>query len=985
MQANRSDLDRRVSGAQTGRLPRSVARATLLLLMWVIPGVIVFQGFARLAERSYEQRKVRAQRAVPPLLDRFARLADPGIYLGRLLETMVARSQAAADPFAALARQISRLKTMSPDAFTVIVWDDQGRVVPALSDEKGYRVILRRLHQILEEVRANVRAVPGRGLPSLPIASQFLSTVRGFFGRFFVPSHLGLPYRTDGDLPLIRVDFETSRSFVWHRCGERFGLMVFLSEDIVRQNDGLVRSVKAFNRRGIGPWRLALLDPGLTNPFLVAGGHPHLREVLQAIKQEAGRGREFGETAHLIVGANALPDGRVLIAYASRSRLLPDLSRHILGLLVKVLLVYAAAAGMWASGLTRLFVVPSIRHELVLLFLFASGVPLASMVFQGGEYLDTWRESFSRSLLDDSERVFKHLDDRFGLFRAEFDTQIQREIGELVGATHLIRDPRAVFARLASLSEGILPDESYLLASGGVFLYSSPKRKLPALRERSLRELGNAALHILNGGAPTDAHAPAAPSLEQSVAYGNAVKNLLARVGGINLMISGFSREWVFVEHLRLPGHPQEQVLWIGAWTEMTIMDLFLRRSLSELRESLPGLEISAETGQPKTFVLRRHRDEFWQDAIEAARSRGRVFCQEPRRSGGHATVGLALASRQLPGLVFVASIAEPFLQGRQKRLLWGMTMGGVVLLLLAWAIGRGLAREFLLPLTRVQGAATMLQARNFHFEAQSDSLDEFGTLERTFAQVMGSLEELEVARIVQESLFPPNRLAAGAVRIFGHSEPMAALGGDFFDLFPHEPQRVVVVLGDVAGHGVAAALIMAIAKASLVIEQELWERPDELLHRLNAQLFALQKKPRKMVTVQVLCLDAVSGHGFLANAGQAYPLLVRAGQAVEVSLPSRPLGVTAKACPRATEVNLRPGDHLVMYSDGFIEAEDAGGEMVGYDRFAAVVVDTRQSEPEAFYQGFRRSYQAIVPRLNDDATMVIVSFDQLLPGEPSA
>jgi sigma-B regulation protein RsbU (phosphoserine phosphatase) len=213
-----------------------------------------------------------------------------------------------------------------------------------------------------------------------------------------------------------------------------------------------------------------------------------------------------------------------------------------------------------------------------------------------------------------------------------------------------------------------------------------------------------------------------------------------------------------------------------------------------------------------------------------------------------------------------------------------------------------------------------------------------------------------------------------------GGSAAVTELGGDYFDLIDHGSGKVTVILGDAAGHGVPAALIMAIVKAAIFLEDDLWERPLDVLQRIHEQLYALQGKPRKLMTLQLLNLDGTSGLGRLANAGQAYPFLLQNGTATLVEVPSRPLGVFRRASLNSCNIRLNPGDYLVMYSDGMVEALMPTGEMVGYDRCLELAAHTARFPATEFYAALRAGHRQLAPTLADDATFVVVG---LAPEEP--
>lgn len=186
---------------------------------------------------------------------------------------------------------------------------------------------------------------------------------------------------------------------------------------------------------------------------------------------------------------------------------------------------------------------------------------------------------------------------------------------------------------------------------------------------------------------------------------------------------------------------------------------------------------------------------------------------------------------------------------------------------------------------------------------------------------------DLEVAREIQQAMLPRAAYQAPGVEAFGMTRPANTVGGDFYDIVPLRDGRVLLALGDVAGKGSPAALLMALLLAMMRTLVDEGLDGAALVSRLNAQI--VKHAPRsRFITLFVAALDPASGHLVYVNAGQNPPLLRRTTGGYErLREGGIALGMFEQATYTAGRAELRAGDVLVMYSDGVTEAENGAGQ----------------------------------------------------------
>jgi phosphoserine phosphatase RsbU/P len=189
----------------------------------------------------------------------------------------------------------------------------------------------------------------------------------------------------------------------------------------------------------------------------------------------------------------------------------------------------------------------------------------------------------------------------------------------------------------------------------------------------------------------------------------------------------------------------------------------------------------------------------------------------------------------------------------------------------------------------------------------------------------------------VQMALMPAPTPGLAGWQIWLFTRPANDVGGDLVDYLRIDGQRASIVLGDVAGKGLPAALLMAKVQATLralapefTSLAEIGTRVNTILHRDGL--------PNRFATLVYLEVAPTSGRVRVLNAGHMPPFVIRAATASELPRGSFAFGVMANASFQEQSVDLADGDTLVAYSDGVTEAMNAAGDFFGDERLAALL-----------------------------------------------
>jgi phosphoserine phosphatase RsbU/P len=234
---------------------------------------------------------------------------------------------------------------------------------------------------------------------------------------------------------------------------------------------------------------------------------------------------------------------------------------------------------------------------------------------------------------------------------------------------------------------------------------------------------------------------------------------------------------------------------------------------------------------------------------------------------------------------------------------------------------------------------------------------------------------ELEVAREIQLAMLPGGTYRAGDLEICGMTRPANTVGGDFYDVLPLRDGRIIVTLGDVAGKGSPAALLMALLLAVLrtLVDEEL-EAP-ALVARLNAQICRHSPSSR-FITLFYGVYNPSTGALTYVNAGQNPPLIRRRdGRYERLGGTGVALGMFEGSLFGSVDTMLHPGEMLVMYSDGITEAENPDGDPFEESGLEQVVERHAQQEPAEIGTRVLKAVEvhAKASRFTDDLTILLV------------
>jgi sigma-B regulation protein RsbU (phosphoserine phosphatase) len=234
--------------------------------------------------------------------------------------------------------------------------------------------------------------------------------------------------------------------------------------------------------------------------------------------------------------------------------------------------------------------------------------------------------------------------------------------------------------------------------------------------------------------------------------------------------------------------------------------------------------------------------------------------------------------------------------------------------------------------------------------------------------------DELQDAREIQSNLLPKSFPQIKDYEIAGMTKPMRHVGGDFYDVVRINETQTVFCIADVSGKGMPAALLMSSLQAAL--KPLMWDcrSPRELCRRLNRILCEIAPVG-KFVSFFYAVLDSKDNRLTYCNAGHNPPALVRAdGATSELNAAGAVLGQFPDWVYEQSEVQLRPGDTLMLFTDGLVEACDQDEEPFGEERLNRIVLENRGAGAESLQKLLMQAALAHCGgSFQDDASMIVL------------
>lgn len=960
--------------------------AGAFLCFVALPLFLLDIGLENILSTRRNIQKQECYRQLRNNLEQLLQYRNSRHYYHALLKRIFDLAESSADPMAYLKRAIPHLKERNPGIFRFIVWRPDGTTEESLTDEKGYRYIVKTLFETFRDI-TNDSASSYPGAPeALPAVDKKINLLRSYLGAFLIGEKMNLPLLRGSLGEIVMASSELDRSHFWFRHGNRFSIMANVHLSATESSDYLKKLVSGMNRNPEGLIRCGISELVNEQSLFTGFSHEHGEELLMEVNKFQNFSEPNLETENYLITVSMLNPLVTAFSFMPKSGVLIDAQKTRKTIMTALAALILAFTVFLAHIIFVKNHIISIRWKLAILFIYANGLPLMILGFIGYEYLQQTRRLLLDQAREHISNMTEDFDARFENIKQDYASVLNKEIEPLNAITAArpltSEDPKSLYAKVSETR----PYDFILSDKDGKFLMMRQHG------QRSSTFFSSMSKNLINYINFTDFTPQELFKEDRETSGGKGKIKAESFLSGKTIVFHQFLRKTRKVSPEQM-GAEGRQYYWnmigdaqnrrfhnlmVVSWRHDVIQENYIRQSLERLNQNSSNYRFYAIVeSNGMTYPVNEKIDTGIFNLFRQTFSLKTTFTDEISIDGQN-FAAFGTIGRELNRIAIVGLIPLNVINDRINDIQTRLILFAILSLGLTIGIGRILSLQIMKPVRELENGVQAIGRQDFRYRLPITSADEFGHLSSIFNGAIESLEDLEIARIVQENLFPQENLLSNNLVVTGKSVAMTRLGGDYYDFFNIDERRAGILMGDVAGHGIPAAILMAMAKASVLMTDKEKTDPALMLAALHKVIHRVKSsKIKRMMTCQYFCIDTVTGEYLVSNAGHCFPAVIRnGGHDIElIKLIGTPLGITKKPKYDNTSLKLEDGDIVLLYTDGIIESQNAEGKEMGFDNFADLLKASFSNNLEEFYQNIFASYKEWSPKADDDITMVLMRF----------
>ncbi|MFZ5951876.1 MAG: PP2C family protein-serine/threonine phosphatase [Candidatus Rifleibacteriota bacterium] len=861
-----------------------------------------------------------------------------------------------------------RAKSAFQNKIKIITWNETGKLIPELCDEKKFSYLLGKMWQALRLINDTLKNDPLNKVSRLTFLNENIHLLRKYFGVFLVENVMDRPFLQGQNGSALFVSADEDKGFVWYQFGQDFSVACLIPRIFKHRNIALKKLCRDFSRSKRYKAGFYLSSKEFLNaPWLTDRSEFDMQ--LQAFRSNTAAFQE--SSAHYWIFRQITPE---IALFAAVEKKTAQVSKDILIFAGKIFKFLLISAFIFYCAWFRFDLQLSIKMRLLLIVSFSTGLPLLLLVSSCYEYFNFQKQNLIFRQHNANLGIIKDLDHRYVSFQKNLAENLNQTISRLqdkhglkVWPPEAINDLEQRLEKLSASEYGLFKPKSDTFFYGGEQVDNQTYKRMMLLFSNILDSMNNSKNPaVIYNHMNTDGF----------FAQHDLTAEVLKDTGKISFRTLSTGERIVYLNFL---GSQADYNCWgmlSIAWDPFSFHRFFFRRELDNFKSSFdPGKILAFNNVSNQNFVTSDEVPEELQDVFERARKEKFAF-SDMIDLNGKQFVASAMSGNNLNRSVIIALWPTRLLFSEIDNLAKRILIVSLIFISFTIFATIRFSTNLFKPLTKIETGLQEIQKRNFRHRLPIDDIDEFAELAAAFNKAIENMADLSLGSSVQEALLPAASMTDPQFEISAKASYMTSMGGDFYDYHKINDNLLHLAFGDVAGHGIPAALIMAMIKAHTTLPEEMINPSRFLLECNKIFLFLREKNWRRMMTLINLTICLKTGKTSLANAGHCYPILIRNSGDVEfIEISGIPLGSKYARDYSEVELSLGNNDMLLFYSDGFIEDVGSNMEAFGYPRFLELIKSLAHQNPEKILEEAFRYHHAWSPVQNDDLSMLIMRF----------
>ncbi|MGM0600234.1 MAG: SpoIIE family protein phosphatase [Candidatus Rifleibacteriota bacterium] len=935
----------------------------LILCFFIFPLLLLSSSVQSYFKIQTENRKEQLTRKAEKKLAILQQLSDGPRYFHHVFSKLFKKNHSGSKLRKNLAKKIKFLKSRFPNSLKFIIWDKSGNLVKSISDEKSYVFFLNKLNDFLKRIQK----LTIKSYPRFPSLTQELKkekrNFKKFLGPFIPTAKIAESFIPGKKGRCFQMQPQGDKSYGWYRAHKNYSILIYISHEAINSLKSCKTICQKYFRKK-NQSKILMFNKRTGESFPETHGHLKRKIKINLEKKANLSSFQKLESENYFYCFQNLKKGWWAVALINKAEIYSDKNPLVSFILQIIITICIFSFIGYCFLLVHNNPLNSISARLIVIFTYTVAIPVMIFATTGFDYVSEMTSKIESDTSAQLLSFLNKLDTRFTSF-SEIKARKLTKIFNTYFKTHppekLTKIDSFKFADM--LKQEFKPD---IL----MFFDQTGQDKLEQKYSRHMidntfsRTMAKTVLNYFNNIDPTRI-IPVSIIVKPSL---NSFTFFNRKINHLNLGKQPF---YFYSYMAKASDSPDFNLFLQIFWDIKTIHNLYFEELKKDFKQNA---HLKPILYFPETKAT-LHPDHDWPELNNFLRKveiHGSQL-EELKTPDSSKVIAAGFRGSRLKNTVVAATISYDSIYKRIQNLKIKLIILLIMTVLFSLSLYLLLSNQILVPVNQLIKGVEFVRTKSYQKRVDFTASNEFGSLANSINHTLENLQEFEIARIVQESLLPSASISNEHYEIEGRTDPMSKLGGDYFDFFINQNRETLLLLGDVAGHGVQAALMMAMAKSVFMLEQNQAMAHLKIMDSLNNTFLKLRKSSIKtMMTGQVLLLNN-DRNSYFINAGHTSPLLITEDSIQTIESPSYPLGFSKNRQFKPIPFQLNANNIMLLYTDGIIESLNAKGEILGNEGFFELVKKARSKNLKEFQANLFSLYNEWTQIQNDDLTFVLI------------